>query len=62
MSLSSTNKKTQFILPTDYSGTLFPNWVMRNFSKYQLPKIVVEKGSDPCESIMTQSKYLEFNI
>ena len=30
------------------------------FSKYQLPKIIIEKDKDPCQAIMSQGKYLEF--
>lgn len=31
------------------NGRLLPNWVMKNFKKYTLPKILRKEGEDPCK-------------
>ncbi len=31
------------------NGRIFPNWVMKNFKKYKLPKIMRKDGEDPCD-------------
>lgn len=31
------------------NGKLFPSWILRNFKHYQLPKIILAAGIDPCK-------------
>ena len=31
------------------NGRIFPSWVMENFKKYILPKIIILEGEDPCK-------------
>jgi hypothetical protein len=60
MDESSSKNKNQFIKPTDYSGTLFPTWVLRNFNQYELPPIEIKQGQDPCDAIMSKKQGVEF--
>jgi len=40
-------KQTKYI-NLKVSGRLFPSWVLANFNKFKLPKIVKKPGEDPC--------------
>ena len=44
------------------NGKLFPSWVLLNFKKYQLPKIIRKEGDDPCNEKFKKelNKYQEF--
>jgi hypothetical protein len=49
-------ERSRYVVPTDYSGTLFPTWVTQNFSRYQLPDIAVVPGEDPCRPSRGKNK------
>lgn len=40
--------KNKFI-KLEVNGRIFPHWVIHNFKKYTLPKIILKKGQDPCD-------------
>lgn len=51
------------------NGRIFPNWIMKNFYKYKLPKIMRKDGEDPCDEKLKKeltlyqrfvSQYLSF--
>lgn len=47
----------------DVNGRLFPNWVMMNFKKYDLPEVLRKEGEDPCNEkrvfeLTTYQKFL----
>ena len=33
----------------EVNGRIFPHWVIHNFKKYTLPKILLKEGQDPCD-------------
>ena len=34
------------------NGRIFPLWVLKNFKKYELPKIIRKEGEDPCNEVI----------
>lgn len=44
------------------NGRIFPLWIMKNFARYQLPKIIYDPGVDPCNISHKRElyKYQEF--
>ncbi len=38
------------------NGRLFPTWILHNFKKYKLPKILRTEGEDPCKKTAVGSK------
>jgi len=38
------------------NGRLFPTWILHNFKKYKLPKVIRAAGEDPCKTIKSNSE------
>jgi superfamily II DNA or RNA helicase len=39
---------SQNIVNLEMNGRIFPLWIMKNFNKFVLPKIISQPGEDPC--------------
>lgn len=37
------------------NGRLFPTWILHNFKKYKLPKVIRAVGEDPCKTLKASS-------
>lgn len=37
------------LIKLEVNGRIFPHWVIHNFKKYTLPKILLKEGQDPCD-------------
>jgi len=42
----------------EVNGRIFPHWIMKNFAKYQLPKIIYDPSVDPCDIKHKKELYL----